>query len=180
MQRSDRFNRILIRMIKANLENEQSDWDLKDLNSVCLAGAYKASPNKSTQLTPNLLFLGREVRTPTERMIWSASVSKGEVSSYWDFVDQLRERLKKAHTEARKNIGKSAIKQKDRYDVKVYQTLYEVGDYIWYLAETCRPGRYPKLNPDFEGPYVINKKLNLLNFQIQVDRFGTSKPVHHD
>ena len=63
--------------------------------------------------------------------------------------------------------------------MKVYQTLYEVGDYIWYLAETCRPGGCPKLNCDFEGLYVITEKLNPLDFQIQVDRFGT-KPVHHD
>ena len=27
---------------------------------------------------------------------------------------------------------------------------------------------------------MITKKLNPLDFQIQVDRFGTSKPVHHD
>ena len=64
--------------------------------------------------------------------------------------------------------------------MKVYQTLYVVGDYIWYLADTCRHGRCPKLNRDFEGPYVITKKLNPLDFQIQVDRFGTSKQVHHD
>ena len=113
-------------------------------------------------------------------MIGSAPVCKGEVLSYGDYVDQLRERLKKAHTVAHKNIGKSAVKQKDRYDVKVYQTLYEVGDYIWYLAETCRHGRCLKLNRDFEGPYVITKKLNPLDFQIQVDTFGTSKQVHHD
>ena len=174
---TERFNRTLIRMIKAYLKDEQTDWDL---NLGCLAGAFRASPNESTQLTPNLLFLGREVRIPSELLIGSAPVSKGEVVSFGDYVDQLRERLKKAHTVARKNIGKSAVRQKDRYDVKVYQTPYEVGDYIWYLAETCRPGRCPKLNRDFEGPYVITKKLNPLDFQIQVDRFGTSKPVHHD
>ena len=173
---TERFNRTLIRMIKAYLKDEQTIWDL---NLGCLAGAYRASPNESTQLTPNLLFLGREVRIPTERLIGSAPVCKGEVLSYGDYVDQLRERLKRAHSVACKNIGKSSVKQKDRYDVKVYQTLYEVGDY-WYLAETCRPGRCPKLNRDFEGPYVITKKLNPLDFQIQVDRFGTSKPVHHD
>ena len=32
----------------------------------------------------------------------------------------------------------------------------------------------------FGRPYVIARKHNPLDFQIQVDRFGTTKPVHHD
>ena len=65
-------------MIKAYLKDEQTDWDL---NLGCLAGAYRASQNESTQLTPNLLFLGREVRIPTELLMGSAPVCKGEVVS---------------------------------------------------------------------------------------------------
>ena len=174
---TERFNRTLIRMIKAYLKDEQTDWDL---NLGCLAGAYRASPNESTQLTPNLLFLGREVRIPAELLIGSVPAIKEEITSYGDYVDKLRERLKKAHSVARKNIGQSAVKQKDRYDMKIYHTQYEVGDFVWYLVETCKPGKCPKLNPDFEGPYVITRKLNPLDFQIQLDRFGTTKPVHHD
>ena len=174
---TERFNRTLSRMIKAYLKDEQTDWDL---NLGCLAGAYRASPNESTQLTPNLLFLGRAVRLPVELMTGSVAARKEDIPSYWDYVDKLRERLKKAHTVARMNIGKSAVKQKDRYDMKVYQTPYEVGDYVWYLSEISRPGRCPKLDPVFEGPYVITRKLNTLYFQIQVNRFGTTKPVHHD
>ena len=75
---TERFNRTLIRMIKAYLKDEQTDWDL---NLGCLAGAYRASQNESTQLTPNLLFLGREVRIPTELLMGSAPVCKGEVVS---------------------------------------------------------------------------------------------------
>ena len=44
---TERFNRTLIRMIKAYLKDEQTDWDQ---NLGCLAGAYRASPNESTKL----------------------------------------------------------------------------------------------------------------------------------
>ena len=130
---TERFNRTLIRMIKAYLKDEQTDWDL---NLGCLAGAYRASPNESTELTPNFLFLGREVRIPAELLIGSVPASKEEITSYGDYVDKLRERLKKAYSVARKNIGQSAVKQKDRYVMKIYHTQYEVGDFVWYLVET--------------------------------------------
>jgi hypothetical protein len=45
-------------MIKSYLCGEQTNWDL---NLGFLAGAYRASPNETTGLSPNLLMLGREV-----------------------------------------------------------------------------------------------------------------------
>ena len=54
---SERFNRTLIKMIKAYLCGEQKNWDL---HLGCLAGAYRATPNESTKMTPNLLTIGRE------------------------------------------------------------------------------------------------------------------------
>jgi hypothetical protein len=50
-------------MIKSYLRGEQTNWDV---NLGCLAGAYRATPNESTGLTPNLLLFGREIRMPYE------------------------------------------------------------------------------------------------------------------
>ena len=61
----ERFNRSLLRMVKSYLKGEQENWDL---NLGCLAAAYRATPQESTGLTPNLLLLGREVRLPAELM----------------------------------------------------------------------------------------------------------------
>lgn len=58
---SERFYRTLIKMIKAYICGEQKDWDLY---LGCLAGAYRATTNESTKLTPNRLMIGREVRLP--------------------------------------------------------------------------------------------------------------------
>ncbi|CAC5388086.1 unnamed protein product [Mytilus coruscus] len=54
---TERFNRSIISMIKTYLRGEQTNWDM---NLGCLAGAYRASPNESTCLTPNILMLGRK------------------------------------------------------------------------------------------------------------------------
>ena len=49
---TERFNRILVRMIKAYPKGEQTNWD-KYLG--CSAGAYRATVQYSTGLTPNII-----------------------------------------------------------------------------------------------------------------------------
>lgn len=48
---SESFNKTIIRMMKAYLTGEQTDWDL---HLGCLTAAYRATPQESTKLTPNL------------------------------------------------------------------------------------------------------------------------------
>lgn len=82
-------------MIKAYLCGEQKNWDL---HLGCLAGAYRASPNESTKLTPNLLTIGREVRLPAELVFGSAVAHQDdEITSYGEYVDMLRSRLQDVH-----------------------------------------------------------------------------------
>ncbi|CAC5421593.1 unnamed protein product [Mytilus coruscus] len=56
--RTERFNRSMISMIKSYFRGEQTNCDI---NLGCLAVAYRASPNESTCLTPNILMLGMEM-----------------------------------------------------------------------------------------------------------------------
>ena len=51
---TERFNRTLVRIIKAYLKNEQTGWDL---HLGCLAAAYRSTPHESSQMTLNLLML---------------------------------------------------------------------------------------------------------------------------
>ena len=53
---SERFNRTLLRIIKAYLCDEQEEWDL---HLGCLAGAYRATPHETTKMTPNFMTMGR-------------------------------------------------------------------------------------------------------------------------
>ena len=78
------FNRTLLRMIKAYPCGEQTEWDL---HLGCLAGAYRATPNESTRLTPNLLTMGCEVRLPAELVFGSTNAYNGEeITSYGEYV----------------------------------------------------------------------------------------------
>ena len=101
----ERYNKTLIRMIRAYLSNEQDEWDL---HLGCIASAYRSTPQESTGLTPNMLLFGREVRIPAELLFGSSSSTHEDVSSYGQHAEKVREKLNKAHAIARENLNKAA------------------------------------------------------------------------
>ena len=176
---TERFNRTLLPMIRAYINDEQGNWDL---NLGCLAGAYRATPHDSTTLTPNLMMLGREVRLPHE-VVFGSSVPRNKfetVANYGAYVTELNSSLQRAHKVARKHLNKAAATQKTRYDVHATLNSYQVGDMVWLLNETRETGKCPKLQPAFLGPYVVIARYGKINFKIQLDGTGKSRVVHHD
>ena len=174
----ERFNRTLLRMIKAYLCGKQKEWDL---HLGCLAGAYRATPNEATKMTPNLLTMGREVRLPAELVFGSTNSYDGEdITSYGEFVDVLRARMQHAHEIARKYMPVAAKRSKELYDSKLAFHRYEVGDVVWCLMAVRKLGVSPKLGYIFEGPFLVKEKLSELDYIIQVVRTGSEKPVHHN
>ena len=175
---SERFNRTLLRMVKAYLCGEQRDWDL---HLGCLAGAYRATPNESTKLSPNLLTIGREVRLPAELVFSSKNTCDGlDITSYGEYVDQLRQKMQYAHEVARKHLSCSAKRSKEIYDTKISVNQYQVGDVVWLLQEARHVGECQKLVRIYEGPYLVIRKYSDINFLLQLDGRGKTKPAHHN
>ena len=174
----ERFNRTLVAMIKSYLQNEQGEWD-RHLG--CLAAAYRATPHSTTGMTPNLLMLGREVRLPVEVMMGVGKATTGEeVTSYGEYVDNLRLHMQKAHDVAREHLGKKAVKVKETYDAKKSLLRYSRGDLVLYATEASQLHLAPKLRSPYEGPYLVVEKLSDLAYRIQLDARGKQKAVHHD
>ena len=175
---AERFNRTLLQMVKAYLRGEQRDWDL---HLGCLAGAYRATPNESTRLTPNLLTLGRELRLPGELVFGSTSTYDGDnITTYGDFVHALWSKMQHAHEVACNHLSSAAKRSKELYNTKVAFHRYREGDVVWCLMEARKPGISPKLERIYEGPFLVKKKLSEMNFIIQTDVSGTVKPIHHN
>ena len=171
----ERYNRTLIKMIRAYLKGEQNNWDV---NLGCLAAAYRASVCESTGFTPNMLLLGREARKPYDVGLSGQSHLEGHI--YVNYVQELIGKLQKAHTLARTNLERSNRRQKDFYDGKSVLHKYHSGDLVWYRNENRKIGITPKLQPHYSGPYLVLKRHNDLNYCIQLDRAGEKKVVHHD
>ena len=175
---SERFNRTLRRMVKAYLCGEQKDWDLY---LGCLAGAYRATPNESTKLTPNLLMMGREVRLPAELVFGSlGTYHNQEIASYGDYVDSLRAKMQHAHDVARKHLDSASKRSCEIYDNRVLQNKYSAGDAVWSLLEARKLGVNPKLEPTYEGPFLVKKNFANVDLLLQLDSSGKERLTHHD
>jgi hypothetical protein len=124
-------------MIKSYLRGEQTEWD-KNLHFI--TAAYRATPQDSTGLTPNLLMLGRETRLPADLMMGN-STSEGTLHNYGEYVEDLRQRLVKAHEIARKHLQQAAHHQKETYDIRTWQHHYDEGQLVWFLNESRKEGR---------------------------------------
>ena len=51
---------------------------------------------------------------------------------------------------------------------------------MWYFPDATQLKLAPNLRCPYEGPYVIVKKINDLDYVIQFDEKGKKKLVHHN
>lgn len=151
-------------MIRAYIKDDQTDWDLY---LGCLAGAYRSTPNESTKLTPNLLSIGREFRLPVD-LVYSTPEDI-DLPAACDHVELLRDRMHMAHEIARKHLGQTAKRSKEAYDIKATIFKYNEGDAVWCLHETRKIRVTPKLEKQFDGPFLVKKLQPPVNFLIQLD-----------
>ncbi|VDI33903.1 Hypothetical predicted protein [Mytilus galloprovincialis] len=152
----ERVHRTILQMLRAYLKGDQSDWD-KHLG--CLMAAYRSSENDSTGLTPNMLMLGREVKTPLN-LIFGYNQPEEISVSFGDYVSKLRHRMRLAHEICRRFMLKTAKRRKDHYDVRLSLNSYKTGDPVWLLNEIRKEGVCQKLKPVYVGPCIILKKMN--------------------
>ena len=164
-------------MIRAYLTGEQNEWDL---NLGCLAAAYRATPNESSKMTPNLLMLGKEVRLPAEIAFGSTAMSGESVSSYGEYVEKLKTNMQRANEFCRKYLKESAKRQTDFYDHRQLLHKYDKGDLVWFLQATRKETICPKLQMPYAGPFLVKEKLSNQNYILQFAKDGSTKVVHHN
>ena len=170
----ERYNRTLIKMIRAYI-NKQENWDL---NIGSFTGAYRATPNETTGLTPNMMMLGREIRMPLE--VNFSETQTSHATMYGKHVDSVRKHIEKSHDLARKHIQTSTVCQQENYDAKKNLFIYNKGDLVWFLDEKRQEGICPKLQRPYTGPCVIINKHNDLVYRVQLNAQGTQRTVHHN
>ena len=105
--------RTLESMLSLYVKTNQIDWD-KFVPLVTMA--YR-STQESTQVSPNMLMIGREINLPVDLMVGCPNES--ETLSEHDYVSEVREHLEIAHDYARRHLQSSANRQKKYYDIKM-------------------------------------------------------------
>jgi len=73
-----------------------------------------------------------------------------------------------------------SLRTKARYDCKARQTLFQEGQKVWLFNPRREKRKAPKLQSNWEGPYVVIKKLSEVVFCIRKSSKHRSKIVHAD
>jgi transposase InsO family protein len=172
----ERFNSTLLNMLSTVVSENQTDWD-EYLLFVMMA--YRSGVQETTQETPNMMMLGREVKLPVD--LFSGSVEEysselGDTKSF--YAEYLREKMIYAHDKVRDNVVKNSKRQKTNYDVKAKGEAFELGEWVWLLNPKPRKGVSPKLQRDWEGPYLILTKLDDVIYRIQKSPRCKPRVVH--
>jgi len=141
---------------------DHRDWD-EHLPFVM--AAYRATKHDATGFTPNLLFLGREINFPIDLMY--GTPANPEVQSYGEFVQKRCEKIEKAYVRTRTQLDVSATRNKRRYDLKVRPKQFEVGLWVWYFCPRRRPGRDPKWQKLYDGPFLLIDFIGEVNVVLQ-------------
>ena len=172
----ERFHRTLNSMLGRVVSENQKNWDSW---LPYIMAAYRSSQNEATSYSPNYLMLGREVRAPID-IVLGTSVDDAQYANYDDFVDELRRRLCSAYEVVRRQLGKTAERNKHYYDLRVKPAAYKVGDLVYYFNPRRYRGLQEKWQRKFTGPFRVLKVLGPVNILIQRSPRARPFAVHID
>ncbi len=170
----ERYNRILLQMIRCFLQGGQKNWDE---HLPALAGSIRSMVNRQTGFTPNMMMLGREVLQPVDLLLGTPEGQR-PISTPAPYLQRLVDRLRHIHNMARSHLRTTQVRQKRDYDLRLVEHSYEVGDLVYKLNSATLVGQSNKLKQPWKGPYLITEVLSPVLYRIR-DRRGESV-IHHD
>lgn len=173
----ERMNRSINDMLSKYIKSCQRDWDLY-LDFLTMA--YNSTPHESTGISPHKLVYGQEKRLPLEIITEPIDENTEEPQFASDYVQELEERLRKAHDYARQHLKISAERQKLLYNARVKPKNYEVGDLVWRNQKKNTPGLKLKISRQWTGPWAVVDKFSEVIFKIQHSQKSPPVIIHGD
>ncbi|CAG2231769.1 unnamed protein product [Mytilus edulis] len=168
----ERYNRTVFQIIRCFLNKKQCEWDV---HLQQLVGAIRATENRQTGFTPNVMMLGREVFHPIDLML---GTSRDTAKDPPEYIKQLKETLYEVHELARVNLQRAQKRQKKDYDLKTNQQKYDIGDILLKINSATKVGQTPKFKQPWKGPYIVTEVKSPVLYKIQDKK--TESVVHHD
>ena len=81
--------------------------------------SYRATPQASTGVTPNMMMLGQQTGLPVQAMYRTPLGPDEEEKTVSEYVSALQEGLRAVYQHAWEGLQRAALHQKDDYDGKV-------------------------------------------------------------
>ena len=135
------FNRTILQMVRSYVSRGLKDWD-EHLPLISMA--LHSMKNNSTGFSANQLMLGREVIQPIDLIL---GIPKPTPQDPSDWVKQITYNLSEIHNLAREKIGKTQLRQKRDYDLRVFERSYKIGDVVYLRDSSTQIGISSKLRP---------------------------------
>ena len=163
----ERFNKTLCEAL-AKLQND-NDWDER---IAPVLFAYRNKINTSTKMRPSYLVYGRKLRITEDE--------KDEETSISDRVVQLMDKIPIVRQEAKSNVEKAQLKQKEYHDNKFKRkSRFDIGDKV-LLYDAAKEKQWSgKLEDKWKGPYYIHKEVVNGSYQLkEINGMIMKKPVN--
>jgi hypothetical protein len=146
------------------VDESQRDWPEK-LPSIM--AAIRSTTSESTGYSANFLMFGRENRAPIDLVLGPVIEEQDVPLSYDDFVDHRIKVMQKSYQLVRQNLGRTAERMKQTYDMRVRPASFQRGDWVWYFHPRRFKSRNVKWQRFYTGPYLVIKVLDPVNVVIQ-------------
>ena len=162
----ENFNKTLADMLTAHVHKEPINWDIH--LDYCIS-CYNQSIHISTKESPFFLLKGRDPLEPTDLrppMRYRLAQNENNIfSQQWHQAVEL----------ARANILIAQDKQKQNYDKNIRECIFEEGDQVLQKESHSQTGKFYM---QWDGPFIIIKKLSNVNVVIRDPRNDASWTVH--
>ena len=170
----ERYNRTIMDLIHSEVKDNPVHWD-ETLPIACMA--YNSTVHTSTGFEPNLLWLGRNIYLPVDRMM--PPDPDVHPLPLHEYARKLVEDIRANFVTARLRLGKAATVMKKYYDRTAHLHDYKVGDAVKLRVFRKEKG-VSKFAERFSGPYFVLDVLSDIRFRIALNATTKPKVVHHD
>ena len=167
----ERANRTIADMLTAFVSKNQKDWD--DLIPILML-AYRSSVHESTGISPNEMVFGRTIALPSDLVLGRVEPETENTNSS-KFADSLADKLAKVHDLARQKLNLSCQNMIREYNTKLQLNSYTPGSPVWLHTQ-----KKSKLGYNWEGPYIVTKKINDVVYTVKKGPKSNPKTVHHN
>ena len=169
---TERANQTIEQMLRAVVNEEQSNWD-EHLDLVEFA--YNNSKQASTGHSPFFLNYGQNPSTPVQLAMKTNAARK--VPSALSFLSKMNDELERAAA----NTAAAQDRQKTFADQHRQEKIYKIGKKVWLLTSNFRikKGRAKKLTKKFTGPFTIKQIISSTAYKLDLKGTSRAHPVFH-
>ena len=105
--------------------------------------------NATTRISPHLLNLGREPRSPLDA--WCTHIREGERNSHGEYLEALKRKRSELRSIAQENVSRNLGKARARYNEDKRESDIVVGEQVMLKSGQLKDS----LSPRYTGPYRV-------------------------